>query len=112
TNQVEQVVDQLEQAHAIRVHRRQETARVRVRDAAALVQQRFEWREEQRERRAQLMADVCEEPALDLVEFLELAVALLQLQPVLIQFVTQGKFTKADAVVKPAPGDDENTGDE
>ena len=80
------------------MHGRQEIACVRVRDPAALVQQRFERRQEQRERRAQLMADVGEETTLDLVEFLELAVALLQLLPVLIQFVAQGKFAKAKAI--------------
>ena len=80
------------------MHGRQEIARGQVRDPAALVQQRFERRQEQRERRAQLMADVGEETTLDLVEFLELAVALLELLPVLIQFVAQGKFAKAEAI--------------
>ena len=80
------------------MHGRQEIACVRVRDPAALVQQRFERRQEQRERRAQLMADVGEETTLDLVEFLELAVAVLELPAVLIQFVAQSKFTKAKAI--------------
>src|SRR5207245_11451785 len=50
-----------------------------------------------------------EEAILELVEFLGFAVALLELLAVLIQFVAQGEFTKADPVVKPAPRDDENT---
>src|SRR6185369_8264856 len=97
-HEVEQVVDQFEQPHAVGVHCREQTACLRVGDPATLVQERFERRQEQRERRAQFVADVGEETALDLVEFLELAVIFLKLQAVLIQFVAQGKFSEAKAI--------------
>ena len=46
------------------------------------------------------MADVREETTLELVQFDELTVGLLQRLPVLIQFVTQTKFPKPQNVVK------------
>ena len=78
-DQVEQVVDELEQPHAVGVHGHQQLLRVSsIERPAESVEQRFQRREQQRQRRAQFVADVGEEAALDLVQFPELLVAFLE----------------------------------
>src|SRR5207249_1525684 len=62
------------------------------------------------ERRAQLMADVGEDAALGGVQFHQLLIALLQHLLVLVQLVTEGELTEAQAVVKQTPDHDENAG--
>ena len=91
------------------MHRGQQAACFRVRDPAVLVQHGFERRQEQRERCAQLMADVGEEPALDLVKLGELAVGFFQHLFVLVQFVAEGELPETQAAVNKATGDRDNT---
>src|SRR4051794_14651129 len=72
------------------------------------MQEGFERRQQQGQRSAQLMTDIRKKPALGFVQLLELLVAGLQHLLVLTQFVTQGKFTKTNLVVKPTARDNEH----
>ena len=94
-DQVEQVVDELEQAHAVGMHGDEQLAGLLVEGAVEAMEQRFQRREQQRQRRAQFVADVGEEAALDLVQFLQLLVAFLELLPVLVQLVAQGELAES-----------------
>src|ERR1035441_1476726 len=58
------------------------------------------------------MADVGEEAALNLVQFHQLLVALLQRLAVPIQFEPEGELAEPNLVVKPTPANDEYSGDE
>jgi len=56
--------------------------------------------QQQGQRRAQLVADIGEKAALDLVEFLEFLIAVLQRLFVFVQFVAEDKFTKRKRLKK------------
>src|SRR5258708_38036488 len=56
------------------------------------------------------MADVGEETTFDLVEFLELAVAILEHLFVAVQLVAQGELAKAKPAVHEASGDGDDAG--
>jgi len=77
--QVEQVVDALEQRGGIALDHL-ELAPLRVAEAGARVQQLLGRPEDQRQRRAQLMADVGEQVALELVELAHALQQALQLR--------------------------------
>ena len=81
------------------MHRRQQIPRFLVHRAIEPAEQCFQGRQQQREGRAQFMADVGEEPALDLVQFLQLLVAFLQRLAVLVQFIPKDKFPEAPPAV-------------
>ena len=59
------------------------------------LEQGFQRREQQRQGRAQFMADVGEEPALEAVEFDQLAVGFFELLAVFVQFVAEGEFAES-----------------
>ena len=80
----EQIVDELEQPHAVGVHRVEQVARVIVERPVEALHQRFQRREQQRERRAQFVADVGEKAAFDLVQFEELAIAFFERRAVFV----------------------------
>src|SRR5439155_11133771 len=70
--------------------------------------QRFEGSDQQRQRRAQLMADIGEEPVFDLVQLEEFLIAHFERYPVLIQLKAQGELAEAGAAVKIAASDGDN----
>ena len=54
------------------------------------------------------MADVGEEPALEAVQFDELAVGFLELLAVFVQFVTEGEFAETRFGVEITAGDNDD----
>jgi hypothetical protein len=66
--EVEQSIDQLQQPHAVAVRDRDELAAVLARVVSRRGQYLFQWRQHQRERRAELVADVGEEQRLGAVD--------------------------------------------
>ena len=109
-DEIEQVVDELEQPEAVAVHCLEQADGVGVQGIAIAGHDGFERGDHQRERGAQLVADVGEEPAFDLVELGELLVAGLELLLVQFQFVIQEEFTEAKAVEEDIAGDDDDAG--
>jgi hypothetical protein len=88
----EQVVDQLEQAHAVGVHGLEHLLRGDIHGLAEFLDEHLERPEQEGERRAELVADIGEEAALELVELDEFVVRLLERFAVLIKFVAQFVF--------------------
>src|SRR5262249_24419850 len=92
--------------------RQQHVAGLRLELPAEAMDQPVERREQQRERRAQFVADVREEAALHLVQLDELAVVFLDDLPVALAFEAQVEFAETQTAVSKAAGDDDDAGDD
>ncbi len=105
-DQVEQIVDELEQPHAVGLHGQEHIASAGVELGLIFLDERFQRREQQGQRRAQFVADVGEETALELVKLDELPVGFFEFLPALIELVTEGEFAVTGFAMKEAAGDD------
>ena len=105
-DQIEQVINQLQQSHAVGMHGPEQFFCVPIQIEPT--QQHLERGDEQCQRRAQLMADIGEESVFDLIQFEELLVAFLQRLSVLVQLIAEGKLAEAGPAVKITAGDGYN----
>ncbi len=93
-DEVEQIIDEFEQPHAVGVHGEQQIMHAGIDLAGEALEQHFQRRKQQRERGAQFMADVGEEPALQAVQFHQLPVGFLELLFVPVQFIAQRELAE------------------
>src|SRR5437016_12355449 len=106
SNEIEQVINQLEQPHAIGLHGDEQIPALAIKGGFVAIEQRLQRRQQQGKRRAQLMADIGEEPAFYLVQFGQLFVFLLERLFVLVQLVTQSELAEPHLAVEEPAGDD------
>src|SRR5262249_3490311 len=93
-HQVEQIVNQLEQAHPMRLHRPKHFLCDRRKCVSALDNDAFERSEQKGQRSAEFMADISKKTAFDLIEFLQFLVVFFQLLLVFVEFVEQRILTE------------------
>src|SRR5437899_8185257 len=85
------------------MHRYQQIAALLVERTLEAVEERLQRSQKKCKWRAQLMADVREKPAFDLIHFAQLIIALFQHLLVAIELKAQIEFPKTQSIVKIIP---------
>src|SRR6185369_14352168 len=67
-DQVQKIVDEFQEPHAIGLHRDEQILRLVIKRATKSLDKCFQWRQKEGQRRSQFVADVGKETAFDLVE--------------------------------------------
>lgn len=109
--EVEEVIDEFEEAHAIGLHGGEQVMRFVVVLVFGLDEQIFEGCQQEGERGAEFVADIGEEVAFGLVEFEEFLVVFLEFLLVLVEFVAEGEFAQPEAAEDGIAGDDDDAGE-